>query len=185
MNPGYIEHWAAKNMSKWDSSVERRAGGLDHSMTMEAQEFAMTNLSSLYALIASVARDFYHGKLSSETSETSETSTAKSLIQAAKSLRVLLFLNSSAGDIEMLNSAENMEQQERKKHSELDNIAAIQEWMHSMRSVCSALDPTKALDVYKFACTRRPLGDPLARTMMHSLASLEPCSMTPEEDRPT
>jgi hypothetical protein len=158
LNLGYIEHWAAQNMGRWDTSVERRAGGFDDAMAMDSQEFCMTNLSSLYALVASVVRDYYHGKLA----------TTSEITRAAKSIRILLFMNCSAGDIEMLNSTENIEQHERKRHGELDNIAAVQEWMSSMRSQHCSLDPSKAVDVFKFACTLRSSGNSPDGHYMHA-----------------
>jgi hypothetical protein len=103
-------------LESWDSSIERRAGGLDHTLTMESQELATTNLSSLYALAATLVELYFKGELP----ETSETSLA------AKRIRVLLFLNAGVAEIGLLNSAENIEQHERKRHTEIDNIISVQ-----------------------------------------------------------
>jgi len=132
LNLGYIQHWAGTNMSKWDVSIERRGGGLDSTMALESQEIALTNLSSLYAFVATVVQKFYQGTLTtSVTSATTGTTSndATSIATWAKSIRVLLFLGAEVADIDLLNGCENIEQQERKSYGELDNIATVQDRM--------------------------------------------------------
>ena len=124
-------------MKGWDASIERRGGGLDASMAMDSQEISMTNLSSLYALIATVVQRFYQGTLVKKlvtvtpetmgTMETMETGASDIIEKAAKSVRVLIFFGAGAADIDLLNGLENIEQQERKRHGELDNIAAVRD----------------------------------------------------------
>jgi hypothetical protein len=57
----------------------------------------------------------------------------------------------------VLNQSENVEQFERKRHHELDNVDAIVLFMNSMRCKASPLDAEKPLDVMKYAAI---LGDP-------------------------
>ena len=59
-------------------------------------------------------------------------------------------------DVELLNARENIEQEERKRHTELDNIMSIQQWMKTI-DAANILDPNVALDVFKFGSV---LGDP-------------------------
>ena len=68
----------------------------------------------------------------------------------------------------MMNSAENVEQAERKRHCELDNIVSVQMWQAAIKDVGS-LDPAKALDVFKFAASMRDARQPLPRWMSELL----------------
>ena len=53
---------------------------------------------------------------------------------------------------------ENVAQFERKRHTELDNIEAVAQFMATMRALPDhVLDPERPLDVMKYACA---LGDP-------------------------
>ena len=46
-----------------------------------------------------------------------------------------------------------MEQHQRRRHSEMDNIFQVKSWMEQMMAITkNRLDPNKALDVCKFAC---------------------------------
>jgi len=74
VNKGYIKCWAEANISKWDVSVERRAGGLDPRLDYAAQAFEMTNISSLYAMLATVVRQFLVDGEISGTMKTAFTS---------------------------------------------------------------------------------------------------------------
>ena len=56
-----------------------------------------------------------------------------------------------------MNQSENVEQMERKRHTEMDNVCAVEAWMQSMQRVGRLLDPMKALDVFKYVAV---LGDP-------------------------
>ena len=59
---------------------------------------------------------------------------------------------------QVMNHGENVEQFERKRHTEMDNIAAVAQWQESVRNLPGKLlDPDKAIDVMKYAAI---LGDP-------------------------
>ena len=51
-NIGYIKKWASTHLQDWDTSIERRAGGLNMSDKYNAQHLTLTNQSSLLAMIA-------------------------------------------------------------------------------------------------------------------------------------
>ena len=87
-NLGYIKAWADANLAKWDTGVERKAGGLDPSIAWSAQHFVCTNQSSLMALIGEVV---YQLK--------TKGSVEHRLQVAFKSIRVLLYMDASADEI--------------------------------------------------------------------------------------
>jgi hypothetical protein len=128
-------------------------GGLDPHEDYAAQAFEMTNISSLYAMLATVVHQFFVEGTVSGTMRTAFTS-----------VRTLLFLTCSAGEIDMMNSAENVEQAERKRHCELDNIVNVQMWQAAMKHVGS-LDPAQGVDVFKFAASLRKPHQPLPAWM--------------------
>ena len=58
----------------------------------------------------------------------------------------------------VLNQSENVEQFERKRHTEMDNIAAVAAWTESVRGLPGkVLDCEKPLDVLKYVAL---MGDP-------------------------
>ena len=60
--------------------------------------------------------------------------------------------------VQVLNQSENVEQFERKRHTEMDNISAVALWMDSVRALPGKLlDPEKPLDVMKYVAL---MGDP-------------------------
>ena len=123
INTGYIESWAQKNLGQWDRSIERCAGGLYPCFDFAAQHLVVSNASSMYAMIATVVHDFLvKGKVDER------------LANAFQSIRVNLFLFAAGDEIELLNAEENVAQQDRKIHTELDNIGAIEMWMHAMKT---------------------------------------------------
>ena len=139
LNAGYILHGCQKYLQEWDCSIERRAGGFDSCVTLAAQRFTLTNMSSLLCLIAEVV---YLLKTTGACPE--------HLAKAFTSLRVTLYLLATPEDIVNLNAAENTEQFKRKQHSELDNISTVAYWQQQMGAhpqLCAA----KALDVFKYA----------------------------------
>eukprot|EP00959_Pyramimonas_sp_CCMP1952_P098934 2068202-Pyramimonas_sp.AAC.1 len=75
---------------------------------------------------------------------------------AFKSVRVMLFFGAEGEDVEVLNASENIAKEEYKRHCELENIMVVQQWCENMRTA-KPLDPTKAIDVFKFSAV---LGDP-------------------------
>ena len=144
-NTGYIEHWAQNRLEQWDMSIERKAGGLDQDIIMSGQHLTLSNMSSLLALIATVVKQFL------------QTGTVEArLARAFKAIRVSLVWMAAGQDVELLNARENIEQEERKRHTELDNTMPIQQWMNII-DAAKILDPNVALDVFKFGSV---LGDP-------------------------
>ena len=141
VNPGYVEHWAREHMDKWDSSIERRAGGYDSGADVFHQELAVTNVHSFMALVGTAVAAFMRGELD------------KRPVEACSGVRVLLFTTASVAEIALFNSSENVEQHERKRYTELDNILTVRGWMQTLTNMGS-VDP-KALDVFKFAVTLR------------------------------
>ncbi|CAK0793449.1 unnamed protein product [Prorocentrum cordatum] len=147
-NVGYVSDWISKNSASWDSSIERRAGGLQAQTPYGAQRLTLSNQSSLFGLIALGVKQYLHGKVDDH------------IATALKSIRVMLFLGAESEDVELLNANENIAKEEYKRHSELENVTVVQLWCESMRAAGS-LDPTKALDVFKFSAI---LGDPRQAT---------------------
>jgi hypothetical protein len=143
MNKGYVERWADENVRNWDSSIERRAGAFDAKCQLSGQEFVTTNSHSLMALAATAVKEFLNGPAISPP-----------VMDACRRLRVLLFTTASASEIGMMNATENVEQHERKRHSEVDNIMQVKSWMGAMERL-GVLSNAKAVDVFKFALTLR------------------------------
>ena len=66
--------------------------------------------------------------------------------------KVLWCLGATAHEIATLGVAENVEQHQRRKHCELDNILQISSWVSGMTAATRGkLDSTKNVDVYKYA----------------------------------
>ena len=147
-NIGYIKEWREKNLKSWDTSLERRAGGIDNAVDWRFQAFTCTNESSLYALLATAVEQL-------KTRAAIEDHVAHSFMR----LRVALYLDATADEIMVLNQSENIEQHDRKRHIELDNISAVEQWMESVRATSAdhKLNASSALDIWKYACA---LGDP-------------------------
>jgi hypothetical protein len=111
------------------------------STSFSAQHFTVTNQSSCLALCAKVVEVFYTtGVISDE------------LADAFQSLRVTLDFSATPSEIEMANSAENIEKAKHKKACELDNIDMTSFWIDSMAKG-GGLDPNSALDVFKYAAS--------------------------------
>jgi hypothetical protein len=87
-NRGYVKRWADTHLHEWDSTIERRAGGLDPTMAFSAQSLAVTNTSSLMALIVSTV---YHFKTTGQV--------PASLAYAFTRIRVQLFFDAHADEI--------------------------------------------------------------------------------------
>ena len=142
VNEGYIEHWASQNLKNWDKSIERKGGNPDASVDWRSQHFALTNMSSLTALLAQVVYQF----LAIGTVD-------PDLATAFISIRVSLRLGSGADEIEIMNSEENIEQAERKKRSELDNLSDMFQCIESMKGMGkSGMDPENGVHVFKYMC---------------------------------
>ena len=137
-NIGYIENQCRDFVTNWDMSVERRAGAYDPDARSSAQEFTVSNMSSLMALFAEVV---YHLKKITLTDR---------LKEAFRCIRVTMYLHASRDEIGSLNASENVAQMKRKVHCELDNIKLVESWMKNM-SVFEKLSANSALDVWKYA----------------------------------
>ncbi len=98
------------------------------------------------------------------------------LASAFKRICLNISFNATADEIVMLGQSDNIEQHERKRHTEMDNILAVQAWMHSMSEWTDALNPKNALDVVRYAVCladpRRPSDLPL--WMLKELAGKQP-----------
>jgi hypothetical protein len=150
-NVGYIKRWSDQNLEKWDPTIERKAGGLDLGISFSSQHLAVTNFSSLLALMASVVNLY-------KTTGTVPQRESNWFL----GVRVLLYFDATPDELMVMNHVENIEQFERKRHNELDNVDAVYSWMESVRNLPGQpLDPDKALDVMKYAAI---LGDPRAPT---------------------
>ena len=142
-NIGYIKEWRDKNLTSWDISVERRAGGIDEDVDWKYQAFTCTNESSLYALLATAVEQFM-----------TTAAIEKPVADAFVKIRVILYLGATTDEIMILNQSENIEQHDRKRHIELDNISAVESWMESLQksSAEHQLSTQNALDIWKYAC---------------------------------
>jgi hypothetical protein len=110
------------------------------------QGFSCTNLSSLFALIATAVMEFKQQGVISEQ-------VAYNFVR----IRLLLDLDASPDDILVTNHQENSEQHERKRHTELDNIDAVSVWRQQLVQLPeSGLKADSVLDVFKYAAS---LGD--------------------------
>ena len=87
-NSGYIRAWPDKNLSNWDSGIERKAGSVDISVSWSNQHFVLTSFSSLMALIAAVVFQF-------KTTGTID----QFLCRAFTSIRVLLLMDATRDEI--------------------------------------------------------------------------------------
>lgn len=138
---GYIQKWAADHLHEWDITRERRAGGFDAGKNMESQMFTCTNRSSLFALLATAVFQF-------KTQGALEAHVA----HAFSRLRLLVHLDMTKDEVLLINQAENVEQQERKRHTELDNIDIVSSWRTQLASDSTYnMKPDAALDVFKYA----------------------------------
>ena len=66
LNKGYIVEAGTTMVASWDSSVERRAGGYDSGAAPIVQEFTLSNMSAMMALLMEVVYHFKHKSLSSQ-----------------------------------------------------------------------------------------------------------------------
>ena len=162
-NPGQIGYFWSKFESGervWDSSLERKAGGIDAMVEPDLQRFTLylSSASSVMALVRAVLGHIVR-----------TGSCPEPLAHAFKSIRVLWAFQASVEEIQNISIAENIEQHNRRRHSEMDNIFQVKQWMDTMRTTSpKVLDEKNRLDVVKFAMT---LGDPLNPQSMPSWLS--------------
>jgi len=138
--------WMKQHVGSWDSAIERKGAVVNPQDDPAYIEFATTGSSSLLALIvATVAAYKSGGDIPADLSA------------AFQSIRLVAYFNARPEEMGVVNQAENIEQKDRKLHSELDNLLAVQSWVTAAsRSSGMGLSNT-ALDVFKFAVI---LGDP-------------------------
>ena len=115
----------ANGSKQWDRHLERKAGGIDTSQEKlkpsQVTKFTLMGSSSAMALIRAVV---------GEVMRTGKCPPA--LAQDFKSLRILWFFNATHDEIKTMSIAENIEQHQRKRHTELDNIFQIRQWTRTM-----------------------------------------------------
>jgi hypothetical protein len=88
VNVGYVKWWAETKLEHWDANIERRAGGVNANLPWSAQSFFLTNMSSLYALLATIVMHLQH-----------KTPIPQRLLRSASGVRVLLCFHASTSDI--------------------------------------------------------------------------------------
>lgn len=99
--------------------VERRAVGVaaDCWLPYDRQVFYLSNMSSLLALVCAAVHEYQ------------ATGTISSNIAFALcNVRVALHVNATVEDLRQWNYADNMDQHQRKRHSELDNLFCVRQW---------------------------------------------------------
>ena len=97
---GYIEQFRHEKLEEWSVHVERTAGGLQPEVPYSAQHLAVTNMSSLMAMISDIVHQFM-----------SKGTISPDMMRAFTSIRVLLLYGASKDDIStIINEKENYEQ---------------------------------------------------------------------------
>ena len=87
-NVGYIAAWATANLARWDTGLERKAGGIDLSSTWGSQRFVTTNTSSLWALLATVVFQFK-----------TQQNIDQNLVDAFVRIRLLVYADATADEL--------------------------------------------------------------------------------------
>lgn len=152
-NKGHIDFWfkGFKNGEKqWDTSIERFAGGIPLSKNMEFSDlnFSLSSQSSVQSLVRDTVGEVQRGEDIPRWQRV-----------AYQSLRVTWLFESSMDEIVNIKVMENIEQHERLRHHEALNIFQVETWIAGMQTTKGRLDPTKPLDVFKYALL---LGNPKA-----------------------
>ena len=151
-NKGYIESfWASiEDGSKhWDVNIERKAGGVlatDGGLELYSAQFVLSSMSAPFALVRHVVNEVMNGRVPDPM-----------YAVAFMSIRITWLLDATADEIFTIKAEENLEQHNRKRWSELDNLFATECWRKAMKDRKCNLDNNKAMDVFKFALC---LGDP-------------------------
>jgi hypothetical protein len=139
INQGYVEDWGHKNLAQWDWGIERRAApSADDPAFIHC---TTTGTSSLMAMIAQVVYEFK-----------STGAVSEKLATAFKRIRLNLCFNAAPEEIALVGQCDNIEQEQRKKHMEIDNILAVLSWHMSMASWIQGLDANSPLDLMRFVC---------------------------------
>ena len=151
---GYISSFWQKfedGERTWDTSIDRKVGGvIPDPDSIDGTSFVGASMSSVMALVRKVVGHV----------QRTGQAPAPWIVNAFKSLRVTWFLEASSDEIATMSMRENIEQFQRRRHSEFDNIFQVKKWIDSMAALESTAfkkQKTKALDVVKYALA---LGDP-------------------------
>ena len=87
------------------------------------------------------------------------------------SINITWLFGATDQEILTLSVQDNIDQHNRRRHTELDNIFQVDSWMESMKLIKNPpLDSTKAIDIVKYALA---IGDPC--NLMSSLVGFELC----------
>ena len=154
-NAGYIQSWWSKFESgekHWDITLDRKAGGPVVTDQMDINSILLTCVggSSIMALMRAVL-----GHVARTGACPDELATA------FQSIRLTWLFTANEHEIVTMGISDNIEQHNRRRHNEMDNIFQVQSWMRSLQSnnQIQNLDHTKTMDIFKFALA---LGNPLA-----------------------
>ena len=150
-NRGHDRYWwkdFEEGNKEWDVMIDRFAGGKavtkDVDLTKDPT-LLLSSMSSVMSLVSAVV-----GKV-----ERNETVPAWQQ-RAYCSIRVTWLMTASRDEITNLKMMENVEQHQRLRHNELQNVFQVCTWMHGLGGG-SGLDANKPIDVMKYALL---LGDP-------------------------
>ena len=144
-NTGYITAFSEKIKSgakPWDTSIERKAGGINvaEKIDWDSATFHLSNTASFVALLRLVLGEVMRTGRCPEC-----------YLQPFRSIRIIWFMAATKEELTTMSACENIEQHERKRHSEMDNIFQVSTWMKDMTAIAPQLDSTSCLDVTKFA----------------------------------
>ena len=154
-NTGYITNFWSKFESgekTWDTTIDRKAGGAvlsyDKDVDVTTLKFSVVSSSSLMALMRAVLGHVVRtGQCPPD------------LALAFKSIKITWLFESTEQEILTMSVNDNIDQHNRRKHTELDNIFQVKAWMEAMTKLPrKPLDNTKAVDIVKFALAQ---GNPL------------------------
>ena len=169
-NKGYIANFWSKFVSgerSWDSTIERKAGGIEELKEPDIQQMTFT-LSSSSSVMALVRAVLSHVVRTGDCPE--------DLAQAFMSIRINWLFQASPQEIATVGITENMEQHNRRRHTEMDNLFQVESWMGAMDSASpKRLDSKSRLDVVKFAmCLSDPLKPDIVPQWMNALLKGKP-----------
>ena len=144
-NRGHVIYWwqdFEKGTKEWDISIERFAGGKTVQKNVDLAKdpnLLLSSMSSVMSMISAVV-----GKV--ERGEPVPTW----LALAYQSIRITWLMMASRDEITNLKITENIEQHERLRHSELQNLFQICTWMNAMKGLGGAISADKPIDVMKY-----------------------------------
>jgi len=169
LSPGYCTDWGNRKLPEWDRYLERRAGGILPGIDFNAQNFVLTNMSSLSSMFAAVAYFHFRGDAFNKGENCPKWAGlpgfARVMDRAFESIRVTVMLGACIDEIEVVNDAENVAKEKEKAFCELDCVAAVKRWMANIETASlfgvSSNKKLTPLELYKYACV---LQDPKQAT---------------------